>query len=160
MDLEGFIACLDQEHRALEALSFKLNEERLILIAGQQEMLDRATAAVEDAAEELMSVGRRRSALLREMAGTLGLTEEATLREIAAAMPAADDRRRLDGLRQAMRRTMQAVRDTSEQNRLLLARGLAATMDALSLLGAPTSYDSSGTTHRPADRPILLDARI
>jgi flagellar biosynthesis/type III secretory pathway chaperone len=159
MDFDGIVTYLIVEQQALEELSFKLEEERLILLAGRHRFLDRATAEVEFAAAALTSIGQTRATLLREAATSLGLPLEATLRQIADAAPSSPARERLQAMRQAMRTTMDAIRETTAQNRQLLVRGLAATIDALALLGTSTSYDASGTAHQGADRPALLDAR-
>jgi hypothetical protein len=98
--------------------------------------------------------------LLREAAASLGLPGDASLGQIAEAAPTSAARERLRALRLAMRRTMGVITDTTEENRQLLARGLAATMDALALLGTSTSYDASGVAHQGPGRPALIDRRV
>jgi FlgN protein len=160
MDFDGIVTYLIVEQQALEELSFKLEEERLILIAGRHRFLDRATAEVEFAANALGVIGQTRETLIREAARSLGLPLDASLRQISEAAPTSAGRLRLQTMRQAMRKTMESISDTTAQNRQLLARGLAATMDALAMLGTSTSYDASGVSHQGTDRPALIDARV
>jgi len=160
MDFDGIVSYLVTEQQALEELSFKLEEERLLLIAGRHRFLDRATAEVEFAAAALTAIGTARATLIREAADSLGLPADASLRQVIDATPSSAAKQRLITMRDAMRRTMKAISDTTAENRQLLARGLAATMDALALLGTSTSYDASGRAHQGTDRPALLDARV
>ena len=160
MDFDGIVTYLIVEQQALEELSFKLEEERLILMAGRHRFLDRATAEVEFAANALSVIGQTRETLIREAARSLGLPIDASLRQISEAAPSSASRLRLQAMRQAMRKTMESISDTTAQNRQLLARGLAATMDALAMLGTSTSYDASGATYQGTDRPALIDARV
>jgi hypothetical protein len=160
MDFDGMVTYLITEQQALEELAFKLEEERLILIAGRHRFLDRATAEVEFAAAALTAVGIARAALIEEAARSLGLPSDASLRQITDSVPTSAARERLRALRQSMRKTMDVITDTTAQNRQLLARGLVATTDALALLGTSTSYDALGSVHRGTNRPALIDARV
>ena len=160
MDFDGIVNYLMVEQQALEELSFKLEEERLILLAGRHRLLDRATAEVEFASAALTAVGETRATLLRQAADDLGLPLDASLRMIAEAAPTAVVRERLRYLRDRMRATLGLIHDATAHNRELLAAGLAATTDALGLLGTSVSYDASGATRRGGNTPALIDTRV
>jgi len=160
MDFDGIVTYLLVEQHALEELSFKLEEERLILLAGRHRLLDRATAEVAFAAAALTAIGETRATLLRQAATDLGLPVDASLRTIAEAAPSAAIRARLRSLREGMRATLGTIGATTAHNRELLARGLAATTDALTLLGTSISYDASGATRRGGNTPALIDTRV
>ncbi len=155
-----FAACLSEECAALEQLLFKLEEEHLVLASGRHRWLDQASAEVAAAVEALELTERRRLALADAIVGHLGLPVQATLGDIADAL---DEQRGdvLRDLRRQMRTLLERVHDLVQQNRDLLARGLAATADALALLGAtpPAAYDASGVAPAPAGPARLFDAR-
>ncbi|MCU4185044.1 flagellar protein FlgN [Acidiferrimicrobium sp. IK] len=159
MDLDAILGCILLEQEALDELSFKLEEQRLILLAGQHRYLGRATTEIDDVAANLAALGRQRAATLADAAGALGIDPSATLRDIAEALPTPEAQARVSTARDAMRATVAQINRTVEENRRLLAGGLAATIDALAMLGTAPSYDASGTGSQGGERSVLLDAR-
>ena len=93
-------------------------------------------------------VSRRREQLVAAAAGELGLPATTTLSALADAAPDEDERRVLGERRQVMRAQVARISDLCAQNREILARNLAATTDALALLGDEPVVYGHGHDHR------------
>ena len=159
MALERLSASLWEERVALERMLFKLEEEHLVLASGMHHWLPSATAEVEEAMRELSDVENGRIQASYEAALELGLPKDATLREISDAADEkwsgvfADHRSMMQGI-------LARIGHLVKRNKELLARGIAATADALTILGAaPTSYDTSGHQTQIRNAALMIDAR-
>ena len=159
MGLNALVVCLFEESEALEHLAFKLEQEQLVLVAGKPRLLARNSAEFEQAVKDLDVVSRRREALVIAAAEELGLTPTTTLGALAEATPDDDERRVLGERRQVMRVLVDRINALCAANREILARNLAATTDALALLGETPSYTAMATTTVGAPRPRMLDAK-
>lgn len=138
------LGCLAGEQRALEQLLFKLREQHLILAAGEQRWLAAATAEVEQAVNGLTETGRRREAAATAVNLAHHLPAGANLASLADAVADELTCQQIRQLQRSLRDVLDQVRRCSRQNRELLAHGLSATNDALALLGAVPTYDSTG----------------
>jgi hypothetical protein len=159
MGLNALVVCLFEESEALEHLAFKLEQEQLVLVAGKPRLLARNSAEFEQAVRALDSVSRRREQLVSDAAAELGLAPTITLGALADAAQDEDERRVLAERRQAMRVLVARINELCTTNREILARNLAATTDALALLGESPSYTAMATTTVGAPRPRMLDAK-
>jgi hypothetical protein len=159
MGLNALVVCLFEESDALEHLAFKLEQEQLVLVAGKPRLLARNSAEFEQAVKALDVVSRRREELVLAAAAELGLPPATTLSALADAAPDEDERRVLGERRQIMRGQVARISDLCAKNRDILARNLAATTDALALLGESPSYTAMATTTVGAPRFRVLDAR-
>jgi NaMN:DMB phosphoribosyltransferase len=159
MGLNALVACLFEESEALEHLAFKLEQEQLVLVAGKPRLLARNSAEFEQAVKALDVVSRRREQLVAVAAGEFGLPPTTTLSALADAAQDEDERRVLGERRQIMRAQVARITDLCARNRQILARNLAATTDALALLGDGPSYTAMATTTVGAPRARVLDAR-
>jgi FlgN protein len=159
MGLNALVACLFEESEALEHLAFKLEQEQLVLVAGKPRLLARNSAEFEAAVKALDVVSRRREELVRAAAAPLGLPPTTTLSALADAASDEDERRVLGERRRVMRAQVARITDLCAKNREILARNLAATTDALALLGESPSYTAMATTTVGAPRSHMLDAR-
>jgi len=166
MGVDMLSACLWEQRQALEELAYQLEAELLLVAAGRHRWLARSTAAVQAALAELDAVEARRATAARRLAGELGLPPDATLNQLAQALPEAAQV--LRSHRRNLRELLLQVDDLSERNRNLLARNLAATSDALALLGVSATYPSgtgvsNGTWQTSAARrgagPVLVSTR-
>jgi len=157
---ENLSACLWEERAAIEQLAFRLEQENLVLVSGRQRLLPQSTTELTAATTAVDEIERRRVDLVRSFGEELHLGPDATLESIADVIdgPCADA---LRGHRLALRSLVGVVADLVERNRELIARGLAATTDALALVGAapPGAYDASGTARGGAFGAMMLDAR-
>lgn len=159
MGLNALVACLFEESEALEHLAFKLEQEQLVLVAGKPRLLARNSVEFEQAVKALDVVSRRREQLVAVAAGEFGLPATTTLSTLADAAQDEDERRVLAERRQIMRAQVARISDLCARNRQILARNLAATTDALALLGDGPSYTAMATTTVGAPRAHMLDAR-
>ena len=159
MGLNALVVCLFEESEALEHLAFKLEQEQLVLLAGQPRLLARNNAEFEGAVKSLDAVSRRREQLVSEAALDMGLGPAPTLGALAEATQDDDERRVLEERRLAMLGLVGQINDLCARNREILARNLAATTDALALLGDGPSYTAMATTAAGASRPRMLDAK-
>jgi len=159
MGLNALLVCLFEESEALEHLAFKLEQEQLVLVAGKPKLLARNSAEFEQAVKALDAVSRRREDLVAGVAGELGLPPSITLSALADAAPDGDERRVLSERGRVMRAQVARINDLCAKNREILARNLAATTDALALLGVGPSYGANATTTPGTVRPRMLDAR-
>ncbi len=134
-----------RQRRVLEMLLFKLEEENLILTTGRFVWLERAASEIQDVVEELRQSESDRAQAVCAVAEELGLGSAPTLAELVDASPEPWDSI-LDQHQKALLETFVQIERVSGHNREILARGMAATADALSLLGEQpgTSYGADG----------------
>lgn len=155
------IDCLSEEQRALEYLLFKLREQHLVLNSGEHRWLAACTAEVESAVRELTGVGARREVLASQVHAAHGLPGGSTLGALAERVGDELTCQLLLQRQRSLRDILDQVRRCSRQNRELLAHGLAATNDALALLGSVPTYDCAGGAVRPGGGPTgTFDARV
>lgn len=159
MGLNALLVCLYEESEALEHLAFKLEQEQLALLAGRPKLLARNSAEFAQAVSALDEVSRRREGLVAAAAAEIGLPPTTTLGTLAASSTDEDERRVLLGRRQSMLELVARVNELCAANRQILARNLAATTDALALLGETPSYTAAATTSVTRTGPRMLDAR-
>jgi flagellar biosynthesis/type III secretory pathway chaperone len=159
MGLNALVVCLFEESEALDHLAFKLEQEQLVLVAGKPRLLARNSAEFEQAVKALDVISRRREQLVVAAAAELELPATTTLSALADAAEDEDERRVLSERRQVMRTQVARITQLCAANREILARNLAATTDALALLGESPSYTAMATTTVAAPRSRMLDAR-
>jgi hypothetical protein len=123
-----------EEREMLVGLLFKLDEANLILAAGLQNWLPRATAEVGEAAGRVREAEARRVEAVLGVAGRMGLSGEPTLAEIAAATGEPWSSA-LIGHREALIGVMEGIQRAAERNRHALSAHLSAVTEALAVLG-------------------------
>ncbi len=155
------LAVLADEQAALEHLLFKLREQHMVLSSGEQRWLSQCTAEVESAVHVLTATGRRREDLAARVHHAHGLAPGSNIKALAGRV---DDELTCQHLLQrqaSLRDVLDQVRRCSRRNRELLAHGLAATNDALALLGCLPTYDSAGEiTQNGRPESVNLDTRV
>ena len=144
-----------RERQLLDLLVFKMEEEQLILAASRPHLLGPASAEVAQVLEQISQCEAERELATRELASELGIGSPARLAEIVEASEEpwtgifAEHRK---GLVSAVSR----IKVLATETKALLATRLAATTDALALLGqAPVDayspadgYATAGGTGR------------
>ncbi len=88
MGAQELSSLLWKERELLELLTFKLEEEQLILTSGNTRWLQHATREVEQVVERLRSAGLGRTVEAAALAKEWDIDEEASLHDIAAKAPA------------------------------------------------------------------------
>ena len=158
---EDLLACLAEEEKALEHLLFKLREQNMVLTSGEHRWLAASTSEVEAAVRALTAAGERREAVAQSVHAAHGLPAGANIRTLAERVKDELVCQQLHQRQRSLRNVLDQVRRCSRQNREMLAHGLAATNDALTLLGNVPTYDSAGGVDRSAGRPIrTFDTRV
>lgn len=152
---------LADEQDALEHLLFKLREQHLVLSSGEHRWLSHSTAEVESAVHVLTATGRRREDVVARVHRAHGLSSDSNIAALAASVEDELTCQQLLQRQRSLRDVLDQVRRCSRQNRDILAHGLAATNDALAILGSVPTYDSSGgVTLSGGPASVNLDTRV
>ena len=161
--LNDISTVLWRERQLLELLVFKLEEEQLLLTAGKVRWVNHASREVEIVLEQLRAAELMRAVKVEAAAAELGLESFPGLRSLSQAAPE-PWASILSRHRQAFLELTGEVRDLSERNRHLLARGRDAAREALNwLTGAaappPQAYTSTGgPSQAPAGHLLVNEA--
>lgn len=153
-----------RERQLLELLVFKLEEEQLLLTAGKVRWVNNASREVEIVLDQLRSAELLRAVKVETAATELALPSYPGLRSLGEASPepwASIFAKH----RQAFLELTQEVRELSERNRHLLAKGRDAAREALSWLtgnGAPPAeaYTSAGAPSQSPAGHLLVNEAI
>jgi hypothetical protein len=153
-----------RERQLLELLVFKLEEEQLLLTAAKVRWVNHASREVEIVLEQLRSAELLRAIKVEAAASQLGLGSYPGLRSLSQASPEPWSSI-FAKHRQAFLELTQEVRDLSERNRHLLAKGRDAAREALSWLtgnGAPPpqAYSASGSPLQGSAGHLLVNEAI
>ena len=162
--LNDISTVLWRERQLLELLVFKLEEEQLLLTAGKTRWVNHASREVEIVLEQLRSAELLRAVKVEAAAVELGLESFPGLRSLAEAAPE-PWASILARHRQAFLELTGEIRDLSERNRHLLARGRDAAREALSWLtgkGAPPpqAYTASGGPGQAPAGHLLVNEAV
>ncbi len=158
--LERLARCLDEQLAALRHLCFKFEVQEIVLSGGRHQWLNETTAELERAVTTVHATDQALRDALAKGAVALGLSPEATVREVAEVAP--EPWGYIFGQhREDLQRSVDRVAQLSRTNRQLLARGHAATVTAMQFLGAdvPSGYDAAGNAATVSGSVGLLDAR-
>ena len=133
-----------RERQLLELLLFKLEEEQLLLASGRSRWLAHATREVETVLAEIKRVELSRAVQVEGLAVELGLSPNASLRELAEVAPPPWNSV-LEDHREAFLQATQEITSLAQDNRELLSRGYSAARQVLSSMD-----DSRVETYSPA----------
>ena len=150
-----------RERQLLELLTFKLEEEQLVLASGRTRWLSHATREVETVLGEIKRVELDRAVHVESLTRALGLTEAPSLRQLADSCPAPWNRI-FDEHRNALLEAAHDIDAVAKSNRDLLSRGQTATREALAALGE-IEIDAYTPTGASAERSLgmrLVDEAI
>lgn len=149
-------AVLWRERELLELLTFKLEEEQLLLTAGRSRWIDHASREVEQVLQRLRAVGLERSMESAAVASEWGTPSDAPLREIVAAAPAGPWGDILAAHLGAMLELTTQIAGLRDENERFLRAAARATQETLAgSVGDTATYDGRG-----AAGPALAGARI
>jgi flagellar biosynthesis/type III secretory pathway chaperone len=138
-------ARLWQERELLDLLTFKLEEEQLLLTAGKTQWLSHATREVEQVVERLQLAGLDRAVAAAAVARDWGLPEEATLRELAAGAPDSTWAELLTAHLSALTEQTAHIRQLRDANAQFLRAAARSTQETLAATEAmATTYDAEG----------------
>jgi hypothetical protein len=162
MGLREVSTILWRERHLLELLLFKLEEEQLLLAAGRNRWLARATREVEMVLEEIKHTELERALEVERVAPELGLPAHASLRQLAEAAPPPWQEILTDH-RQMFLSLTEDVSGLVQANRELLARGQRAVREVMASIGEGRS--EAGTGYGPGRdlggvKPLLIDQAL
>lgn len=162
MGADNLSSLLWHERELLDMLTFKLVEEQLLLKAGASKWLHHASLEVEQVVKKLAQAGLARTVATSAVALEWGVSEDATLAQLAAAAPEPWDdllRSHLDAM-SGQTSAIKQLRDENEQFLRAAARSAQETVAAL--LPEAGTYDAHGaaTYAVPAGRGRILDKEL
>lgn len=156
MAIHELSALLWRERELLDLLTFKLEEEQLLLTAGKSRWLPHGTREVEQVLEHLSRTGLARSVEVAAVAQQWGLSADSSLREVATAAPDAAWTEVLSSHLKAMQRQTAAIQELRDSNEQFLRAAVRSTQEtAANLQPAAGTYNSQGRTGEAAPSRFL-----
>jgi hypothetical protein len=150
-----------RERELLELLTFKLEEERLLLTSGNSKWLPFATREVEQVLERIRESGLERAMCIDALSAEWGAGEEPTLRAIIAHAPTDAWRDNFQGHLQALTALASTIAELRDANMQYLRAASRATQDTLANLDASAStYNSHGDTGYSSPVAQLFDGTL
>jgi hypothetical protein len=150
-----------RERQLLELLTFKLEEEQLVLASGRTRWLTHATREVETVLGEIKRVELDRAVHVEALSRSFGLDDAPSLRQLSDAAPAPWNRI-FEDHRNALLEAAHDIDAVAKSNRDLLSRGQTATREALAALGE-IEIDAYSPNGAVSDRSLgmrLVDEAI
>ena len=154
-------ALLWEERELLDLLVFKLEEEQLLLTSGRTRWLQHATREVEQVLERLRTTELSRTIAVAAVAREWNVSEDATLRELAAAAPAGPWADIFTAHLQALTEltgTIRELRDSNEQFLRAAARSAQETLSGVAAEGA--TYTATGSPAAGSTGARFVDQQI
>ena len=150
VDASVLSAVLWRERQLLDLLAFKLEEEQLVIGAARHHIVGQATAEVEQVLAQVRDCETERTEAVATLATDSGLDASLPLRELIGLVDEPWSAL-LEEHRSALREAVIRISFIASATRRLLAGHLAASADALSLLGAaPPAYARGGAVAAPS----------
>lgn len=160
MAIHELSALLWRERELLDLLTFKLEEEQLLLTSGKSRWLPHGTREVEQVLERLAQASLARTVEVAAVAEQWGLPPGATLRELAACAPEEVWADVLSAHLQAMQRQTSAIKEVRDSNEQFLRAAVRSTQEtAADLQPSAGTYNSQGRTSDGASFS-LIDQKI
>jgi hypothetical protein len=161
MSVNDLSAVLWRERELLEMLTFKLEEEQLLLAAGRSRWVSHASREVEQVLARLRTTGLERSAQSAAVAEEWGVDPDAPLREVVAAAPAGPWGEILASHLQAMLELTTQIGALRDENDRFLRTAAQSTEETLAgSVGDTATYDASGVSGRSAGEARLFDGSL
>ncbi|WOH19587.1 flagellar protein FlgN [Paenarthrobacter sp. GOM3] len=147
MAIHELSALLWRERELLDLLTFKLEEEQLLLTAGKSRWLPHGTREVEQVLERVSQAGLARTVEIASVAAQWGVSQDCSLAELAAAAPDPAWAEVLTSHVTAMRQQAAAIKELRDSNEQFLRAAVRSTQETLAdLKPAAGTYDSHGRT--------------
>jgi urease accessory protein UreF len=160
MAIHELSALLWRERELLDLLTFKLEEEQLLLTAGKSRWLPHGTREVEQVLDRLSKAGLARAVEVAAVAQQWGLSPDSSLGELAAAAPENAWTEVLASHLTAMQRQTAAIQELRDSNEQFLRAAVRSTQEtAADLKPAAGTYDSHGQT-RETSASRLFDQKL
>ncbi|MGU3408886.1 flagellar protein FlgN [Microbacterium sp. M1A1_1b] len=161
MSVNDLSAVLWRERELLELLTFKLEEEQLLLAAGRSRWVSHASREVEQVLQRLRTTGLERSAQSAAVAEEWGVDPAAPLRDVVAAAPSGPWGEILASHLQAMLELTTHIGTLRDENDRFLRTAAQATEETLAgTVGDTATYDATGTSGRASGEARLFDGSL
>jgi hypothetical protein len=161
MSVNDLSAVLWRERELLELLTFKLEEEQLLLTAGRSRWIGHASREVEQVLERLRSVGLERTVESGAVAEEWGLGSDAPLRDIVAAAPGGPWGEILASHLQAMVELTSQIGALRDENERFIRAAARATQETLAgTVGDAATYDERGASGSAVPGARLFDGSL
>jgi flagellar biosynthesis/type III secretory pathway chaperone len=138
-------AVLWRERELLELLTFKLEEEQLLLTAGKSRWIEHATREVEQVLDRLRTAGLERTVEVAVVAEEWGTSSEAPLRELVDHAPEGPWADIFSSHLRAMTELTRQIKQLRDENEQFLRAAARSTQETLATVSSdPSLYDSHG----------------
>jgi len=149
-------ARLWHERELLDLLTFKLEEEQLLLTAGRTRWVSHATREVEQVLERLRAAGLERAATAAAVAHEWGLPDDASLRDLASAASDPTWSEILSAHLAALTDQTAAIRQLRDANAQFLRAAVRSTQETLATAdSSSTTYDAHGRAASTAEAHLF-----
>lgn len=153
-------ALLWRERELLGLLTFKLEEEQLLLTTGNTKWLHHATREVEQVVEHLRSEALAREMAVAALAAEWNLGDQPTLRDIVAKAPEGPWAEIFDAHLKELLALTARIKELRDANEVFLRAAVKSSQETLANLHAEGgTYDSLGLAS-PASGTSLLDRQL
>jgi len=148
MAIHELSALLWRERELLDVLTFKLEEEQLLLTSGKSRWLPHGTKEVEQVLGHLSQASLARTIEAAVVAEMWGLPTDATLGELAEAAPEGAWAEVLSAHLAALTRQTALIKELRDANEQYLRTAVRSTQESLADLRPATAgtYDAHGKT--------------
>ncbi|MFH5880034.1 flagellar protein FlgN [Arthrobacter sp. NA-172] len=147
MAIHELSALLWRERELLDLLTFKLEEEQLLLTAGKSRWLPHGTREVEQVLEHLSKAGLARTVEVAAVAAQWGLPAESSLSALASAAPDEAWADVLSSHLNAMQQQTATIKELRDSNDQFLRAAVRSTQETMAdLKPAAGTYDAHGRT--------------
>lgn len=147
MAIHELSALLWRERELLDILTFKLEEEQLLLTSGKSQWLPHGTKEVEQVLDRLSQASLARTVEAAAVARSWELPADATLTQLIAAAPEGPWAEILSAHLAALTRLAALIKDLRDANAQFLRAAVRSTQETLADMRPTTgTYDSHGKT--------------
>lgn len=153
-------ALLWRERELLGLLTFKLEEEQLLLATGNTKWLHHATREVEQVVERLRSEALAREVAVAALAAEWNVGSSPSLRDIIAKAPAGPWAEIFEGHLAELLSLTARIKELRDANEIFLRSAMKSTQETLAGLRPDAgTYDAHGLAS-PASGTSLLDRQL
>ncbi len=153
MAIHELSALLWRERELLDVLTFKLEEEQLLLTSGKSRWLPHGTKEVEQVLGHLSQASLARTIEAAVVAEIWGLPTDASLAELAAAAPEGAWAEVLTAHLTALTRQTALIKELRDSNEQYLRTAVRSTQESLADLGPAARPAPTTPTARPGNPP-------
>jgi flagellar biosynthesis/type III secretory pathway chaperone len=154
-------AVLWRERELLELLTFKLEEEQLLLTAGKSRWIEHATREVEQVLDRLRAAGLERTVEVAVVAEEWGTAGETPLRDLVDHAPDGPWADIFTSHLKAMTELTRQIKQLRDENEQFLRAAARSTQETLANLSPdPATYDATGSGRSTHLDSHFFDGRL